>query len=335
MRTEEGASHRARRGKNAGGVLERLTSKIKGFLQLHACEIKDFLSAEKDIIMHIEKNYRENEALRESFNKLAERVFGFNFENWYQNGFWKDNYIPYSVIIDGKVAANVSVNACCMNYKGALVNLIQLGTIMTDPDYRGRGFARVLMEEVLKDYEGKTDGIYLFANDSVLGFYPRFGFREAKEYQYTKEVELTGECKAVQVPMKDKADFDRMVEILSARSQNAQMYMVGNTGLYMFYLSQFMAENVFYIAGCDSYAIAELEGDTLILHAILGNGMTDEIAAAFGSEVKKVVLCFTPKDTQGYEKSELHEADTTFFVKGRFFEESKGDEYMMQAITHA
>ena len=61
--------------------------------------------------MVIEKNYRDNAALRESFNKLAEKVFGLSFENWYQNGFWKDNYIPYSAVIDGEVVANVSVNA--------------------------------------------------------------------------------------------------------------------------------------------------------------------------------------------------------------------------------
>ena len=103
----------------------------------------------------------------------------------------------------------------------------------------------------------------------------------------------------------------------------------------MFYLSQFMTENLFYIGECNSYAIAEVEDDTLILHAIIGAGAVDEVIRAFGSQVKKVVLCFTPKDAGGFEKSELHEEDTTFFAKGQFFEESSDDEYMMQAITHA
>ena len=283
----------------------------------------------------IEKNYRNNEVLRASFNRLAEKTFGLNFENWYRNGFWKDNYIPYSVVIDGEVVSNVSVNACNMNYKGKLVKLIQLGTIMTDDDYRGNGYARALMEEVLKDYDGKVDGIYLFANDSVLEFYPKFGFREAKEYQFTKDVTISGECTAQNVPLRDKIDFDRTVEILDTKKQNAQLYMVDNPGLYMFYLSQFMTENLFYIEECNSYAIAEVEDDTLILHTIIGNGAVDEVIRAFGSQVKKVVLCFTPKDTSGLEKSELHEEDTTFFVQGKFFEDSRDDEYMMQAITHA
>jgi len=283
----------------------------------------------------LEKNYRNNDALRASFNRLAEKTFGLNFENWYRNGFWKDNYIPYSVVIDGEVVSNVSVNACNMNYKGQIVKLIQLGTIMTDDDYRGHGYARALMEEVIKDYDGQVDGIYLFANDSVLEFYPKFGFKEAKEYQFTKDVTISGECTAQNVPLRDKIDFDRAVEVLDTKKQNAQLYMVDNPGLYMFYLSQFMSENLFYIEECNSYAIAEVEDDTLIIHAIIGAGAVDEVIRAFGSQVKKVILCFTPKDTSGFEKSELHEEDTTFFVQGKFFEDSCDDEYMMQAITHA
>ena len=283
----------------------------------------------------IEKNYRNNDALRASFNRLAEKTFGLNFENWYQNGFWKDNYIPYSVVIDGEVVSNVSVNACNMNYKGKIVKLIQLGTIMTDNDHRGKGYARVLMEEVIKDYDGKVDGIYLFANDSVLEFYPKFGFKEAKEYQYTKEVTISDECKAQNIPLKGKDDFDRAIKILDTNEQNAQLYMVGNSGLYMFYLSQFMTENLFYIEECGSYAIAEMEDDTLILHTIIGNGAVDEVIRAFGSQVKKVILCFTPKDTGGFEKTELHEEDTTFFVQGKFFEDNQNEEFIMQAITHA
>ncbi len=283
----------------------------------------------------IEKNYRNNDVLRASFNRLAEKTFGLNFENWYQNGFWQDNYIPYSVVIDGEVVSNVSVNACNMNYKGKTVKLIQLGTIMTDIDHRGKGYAGALMKEVIKDYDGKVDGIYLFANDSVLEFYPKFGFKEAKEYQYSKEVTISGKCKVQNIPLTNKTDFDRAAKILDTNNQNAQLYMVGNPGLYMFYLSQFMTENLFYIEECSSYAVAEMEDDTLILHTIIGNGAVDEVIRAFGSQVKKVILCFTPKDTDGFEKSELHEEDTTFFVQGKFFEENHNEEYMMQAITHA
>ena len=285
--------------------------------------------------MKIEFNYRENEDLRRSFNELAEKVFGLNFENWYKNGFWKDNYIPYSVIEDGKVVSNVSVNACNMNYGGRVVKLIQLGTIMTDPDYRGKGYSRILMERVISDYKDKVDGIYLFANDSVLDFYPRFGFKTGKEYQYSKDVNNTDEDRTVMVPMADKEAWDKMVRLITEKEQNSKFYMVENTGLYMFYLSQFMQENTFYIENCDSYAVAEVEDDTLILHTIIGKGDVEQVVSAFGSKIKKVVLNFTPHVTYAFEENELHEEDTTLFVMGKFFEEIKDERLMFQAITHA
>ena len=286
--------------------------------------------------MTIEINYRDNESLRYYFNELAGKVFGgLNFEGWYWNGFWKDNYIPYSVVADGKIVSNVSVNTCDMNYDGRIVKLIQLGTVMTDPDYRGRGYARMLMEKIVEDYENKVDGIYLFANDSVVDFYPKFGFRKSREFQFSKAVNNDAERTAQLVPMSEKRDWDKMVQILNKTEQNAKMYMVSNSGLYMFYLSQFMQENTFYIADCDSYAIAEIESDTLILHAVIGSGELDRVIAAFGKEIKKVILAFTPKDSTGYDKSVVAEEDTHLFVRGKFFDDTNDDEFMFQAITHA
>ena len=285
--------------------------------------------------MKIEYNYRDNEDLRRSFNELAEKVFGLNFENWYKNGFWKDNYIPYSIIEDGKIVSNVSVNTCNMNYDGRIVKLIQLGTIMTDPDYRGKSYSRILMERVISDYKDKVDGIYLFANDSVLDFYPKFGFKIGKEYQYSKSVDNAGDAQAALVPMTDKEAWDIMVRIITEKEQNSRFYLVENTGLYMFYLSQFMRENVFYIESCDSYAVAEIEEDTLILHTIFGIADVDQVVSAFGNKIKKVILNFTPKTTHGFEEKELHEEDTTLFIMGKFFDEIKEEHLMFQAITHA
>jgi len=284
--------------------------------------------------MQIKHDYKDNKDLRDSFNELAEKTFGLNFENWYQTGFWKENYNPYSVIEDGKVVANVSVNRCDMNYKGKTVHLIQLGTVMTDPDYRGKGYSRLLMEQVLKDNED-ADGIYLYGNDSVAEFYPKFGFVESKEYCYSKDVTIDAERTASTVPMACKKDWDKMADIISSTEQNADLYMVNNTGLYMFYLSQFMQENTFHISTLDTYAIAEIEDDTLILHAVIGTGDIDKVISSFGKEIKHVLLNFTPKDTTGFTKSVIEEDDTHFFVKGWFFEENKDTAFMFQAITHA
>ena len=124
----------------------------------------------------IVKNIRDDAALRSSFNRLAEKTFDLNFENWYQNGYWKENYIPYAAVREGQVIANVSVNPMTFSENGILHHYIQLGTVMTDSAFRGQGLCRLLMEAVEKDWADRAEAIYLFANDTVLDFYPRFGF---------------------------------------------------------------------------------------------------------------------------------------------------------------
>ena len=136
----------------------------------------------------IMKGYQKDDKLRNSFNALALETFHLNFEDWYQNGFWRENYIPYSIVIDGKVVANVSVNLTDMMYDGEIKKFIQLGTVMTAKEFRNQGLIRQIMREIEADYKDKVDGMYLFANDSVLDFYPKFGFKESREYQYGKSL---------------------------------------------------------------------------------------------------------------------------------------------------
>ncbi len=40
------------------------------------------------------KQVRENNPLRKSFIDLAVKTFDLSFEEWYQQGYWTDAYIP-------------------------------------------------------------------------------------------------------------------------------------------------------------------------------------------------------------------------------------------------
>lgn len=77
-------------------------------------------------------DYKDNDNLRKSFNELTERTYGFNFEKWYSDGFWKEKYISYSIVHNEKVISNVSVNIMNFNMDGIEKHYIQLGTVMTD-----------------------------------------------------------------------------------------------------------------------------------------------------------------------------------------------------------
>lgn len=283
----------------------------------------------------IKKHYRHDEALRHSFNALAEKTFGLNFENWYRNGFWGDSYDPYSVVEDGKVVANVSVNRTDMVIGGQRKRLVQLGTVMTEESHRNRGLIRAILAEVERDCAG-ADGMYLFGNDSVVDFYPKFGFRRGKEYIYTKAVAVEGPCQMKNIPMDGPEAWAKLAAAMEKSTFRSGCDMVDNPGLIFFYVSQFMSGCVYYSENLDAWAIAGLEDGNLTLHNVFGGDLSiDTLAAAFGSQVRTVTLGFAPADPAGWRVEEFHEEDCTFFVKGTLFEDFEKKNLRIPTLAHA
>lgn len=285
----------------------------------------------------LEKNYRNNDTLRKSFNELAQKTFGFDFEDWYQNGFWGDNYNPYSIVIDGKVVSNVSVNKTDMLMDGEVKHFLQLGTVMTDEQYRNKGLSRMLMEQIELDYAGKVDGIYLFANDSVLDFYPKFGFQKAKEYQYSGKVFNLGKNHLEQAVMNNPDAWKKLQDAMEHTILHGKCDMVNNDGLIMFYVSGFMQENVFYHKDTDTYIIAELEDGKLFIHNVFSGTISnlETVIELFGKDVDEVTLGFTPANADGYEAVEIDEEDTTFFIKGDGIKVVETEKLRIPSLAHA
>lgn len=322
------------------------------------------------------KDYKENMALRTSFNALAEKTFGLNFEAWYRAGFWGGDYIPFSAVIHNRVIANVSVNHMGFVKDGRKRFYLQLGTVMTDKEYRMQGLSRRLMEWIFKEYEGRVDGIYLFANDTVLDFYPRFGFRVAREYQYYKNLgnlnavpqrdyekragrngnnvgegsadgtsadngmyqQNVSRGKVQKVCLESPEDWKAFAKKITAYHPQGN-FTNDNLGLLMFYASGLFKDSIYYIEALDAYAIAETEGDTLILYDVYAKQETDPegVAVYFypANTLKELALGFTPKDTRGYECREYKEDDTTVFVKGQELQSFLEEERMFPLLSHA
>ena len=82
--------------------------------------------------------------------------------------------------------------------------------------------------------------------------------------------------------------------------------------------------------------IAEVYGDRLDLYEIIAPTKVnlDQVISAFGSNVREVVLGFTPLDTSGYGMREVRTEDTTLFVdeKLKDFSEWK---MMFPVLSHA
>lgn len=287
------------------------------------------------------KQIRGDSTLRGSFMDLAVKVFDLSFKNWYEKGYWTDKYIPYVISQSGRVVANASVNIIDAAWQGEPRRYIQLGTVMTDPDFRNRGLSRVLIEAILEDYKEQCDAVYLFANQSVLGFYPKFGFIKAYEHQYF--LHGVNQSNALnlrfkRLDMDKQADRERLKLCYSKSNPYSALSVKDNYGLLMFYCGQFMKNNVYYSELINSACIAEHHGSDLFCFDIFGgydcslNDMLIELAAA---ETERVILGFTPINPEGFSCSRLNDTENTLFIlkgKENLFSNHKA---MFPLLSHA
>lgn len=102
---------------------------------------------------------------------------------------------------------------------------IQIGTVMTKKAYRGQGLMRQLMNEIERDYAEAADGFFLFVNDKVLEYYPKIGFREAKEYEYWKEVTITGPKTAKRLWMEKPSECRKLEQTIEESVSNGAFEM--------------------------------------------------------------------------------------------------------------
>ena len=284
--------------------------------------------------MKIEKNVRLNDKLRKAYNNLSEKTFGINFEEWYQAGYWGEKHIPYSIMDGDVMAANVSVNVIDMVWNGQKKKFIQLGTVETAESYRKKGYSRLIMEEIFKDYEEKCDGFFLFANDTVLDFYPKFGFQKMDEFHYYKNVNINGDSSIEKVDMKNESMRNSFVQAIKESRLFSKFDASANFELIMFYAGGFMSENVYYDKYSDTYVIAELENEEIVIYGCFSkeNVSVDDVVEKFGGHINKITLGYVPVDVEEYHIEKIIEEDTTLFVRGFDFREEK---LMFPLLAHS
>jgi hypothetical protein len=208
---------------------------------------------------------------------------------------------------------------------------------MTHPDYRKQGLSRILIQKAITDYRNKSDLIYLFANNSVLDFYPKFGFKELKQYQCVKKADAipTG-IYVKKLNMFDEKNRSFLIDKVMHSLSFAKVSMYANSALIMFYCTLFMKNNVYYLKNYDAVVIANFTEDTMEVMDIFcsENIPLNKIMNAMANEsVKRIVLFFTPKNTFSY-KTILLKSEDTLFAMGKDLQLLKSNQFMFSQLSH-
>lgn len=228
--------------------------------------------------MEFVKHYMADDGLRAALNALTRQTFGFDFEKWYAGGGWEGDYLPYSLMEDGRMIANVSANRMRFCQNGQERRYIQLGTVMTDKAYRRRGLAAQLMRAAMDDLRGECDGFYLFGDLSALGFYDKLGFECIAETRYALREDARQTALAQASQRGDAALFlpvDREDEAVAARYRQAlvtgaaysALEHVNRRSLHLFYTMSM--KTVRYCEELDAFCVLAHEDGQAVLQSVL------------------------------------------------------------------
>ncbi|MFW6029521.1 MAG: GNAT family N-acetyltransferase [Halanaerobiales bacterium] len=296
-------------------------------------------------------DYKDIDWLREGFFDFTKKIFGLSFKEWYEYGFWGANYRCYSLVDNKQIISNVSLSELDLIINGNEKKGVQLATVGTLDEYRGKGLSRYLMEMVLEDYKEKCDFIYLSANDSVVDFYPRFGFRRIPEYKFTSSLSQiitkndilqnhTGDNNLKnsfvrKLEIKNNTDIEIIKRLFEERSILSERLFIKNYfSILMWYLVNFYKNNIWYIEKEEIIVIYQVEGQTIHLFDIISKEppvLADLLNYLNLKNVEEVRFYFTPELLGVEFESEAILKEDPFFIQGDFALE--GNEFTIPQLA--
>ncbi|MDR2274753.1 MAG: GNAT family N-acetyltransferase [Sphingobacterium sp.] len=292
---------------------------------------------EKNYTLYIA--YQDNERLRLEFNRMTQHFWGFDFENFYQSGFWDDNCVLYSLFDEDRIVAHTTVSL----FQQAQKTLIQLGTVMTDENYQRRGLSRCLLHRVNRDFSRKNDGMFLFANESVLDFYPKFGFSPVAEYvafQIFKQTNMTSILTKRKLNLDNSVDLELFENLVEQAVSNTQ-FQTRNKGLALFYCYAYpemgFKDAIYYIEELDCAVVVQEESKVLYIVELFATQEVDlkAVVSAFSEfSFTEVVFGFTPKCTEGVEWRIWKEDDLQLFVTQEVLSFFEDEHIKVATLSH-
>ncbi|MFA9376306.1 MAG: GNAT family N-acetyltransferase [Lachnotalea sp.] len=224
-------------------------------------------------------NIVELSDIRNNFIELINETFGFDFTEWYNEGYWTKKYEPHVLIRDNKVVATVTVNYMKYIYDNKEKIYIQIGGVLTREEYSNKGLSTWLMEQIIHQYQNSCDQMFLLCDDSAISFYPRLGFIKAIEYiaKYQwKGIKEEKIANLEQLFVAKKLD----VKILEDRNILLKCYEKSNPisvftsieceELLLFYGMGFRKNCVYYFSEIKTVVIAKFEKAVLVIEDIYG-----------------------------------------------------------------
>jgi GNAT superfamily N-acetyltransferase len=242
--------------------------------------------------MQISFNNKNDKNYQTMLNNLLKDIF-LDFQFWYDLNLWDENYESYSIIENGEMISNICIFKTELMFNQKQYSALSIGAVATKQEHRCRGLLRILMEHIIKKYKGVP--MYLCANDEVVNFYPKFGFKRVFEKLPVCELEINNDIK----PFKLQYDDPKVLDYVYNRVNYSDKLDCLNTkSINLFHIHcGYLKDFIYEIPELKTLIIAEQNGSTLKLIGVfsLNNiNFKDLISFMPFNNVNKIEFGFTP-----------------------------------------
>jgi len=243
--------------------------------------------------------------------------------SWRNRGAWRDPYEVLALVDGEQIVSTIGLTRMRLVVDGVAQNGFQLGAVATLPGQRGQGLSRHLMDWVFEELASPNGPIFLFANESVLDFYPRFGFRQIPQRRWLLSAEIAPDANRVTCFDPDSAeDRDRLAALCARAAPIAGP--LSTRDYYPIALWHLTCTPIsgFWLDDRDTFVAADMEGGRLAVHDIIATEPRDlrpALASLAAAPVDTVAFGFDPSPWfAGARPIADAEADAQFplFVRG-------------------
>ena len=262
-------------------------------------------------------------AWHQAFIEFVPRVFpSISFRRWATFGGWDAGYRVFALADGERIVASAALSAVELLLHGQHVRGWQLGAVATDPAYRLRGLQRNIVTRLLAECP-RDDMVFLFANDSVLDFYPRFGFRRGRERLFGAEHRAAPSGTPLRALDIDSPDDRALLLRVAAQAEpitglfGARDY--GRTLLW--YLCNFHRDHMRYVAEHDSVIVAEQIDSTLYVYDVLTRTafpLASELPRLLEAPIERLELAFTPSRDWPSALPTREYTESPLFIRGPY-----------------
>ncbi len=274
--------------------------------------------------MNYVEKFQHNEILRKSFNELSSNIFGFDFEEFYKAGLWENRYLCHAFEIDYRIVSNVSGTRFDLVIEGKPMKAMQIGTVMTTEDFRGKGLAVELLNKVLEKYKDEIELFYLFGHKGVLEYYKKLGFTLVKEDGFSTSIQPfeNSKLRFRKIEFSKEADLNLIKRLTYSRVPISNVCGVTKDWeVFSFYAMGLYSDEIFYFNDIDAILIFSKDNKTVHLRDILCERKLsfNEVVTAISTvedSFKKIMFHFTPEFDGLSVKPEERDPEDTLFILG-------------------